>query len=76
MSTSSLPRALEWCVCAAEHDPVAAVVRHSSILDIEMAIVDGVIRKENGRLFPVTVNSKTAADGTKDVEWIRLLSMC
>ena len=56
-------------VCAAEHDPVAAVVRHSSIRDIEMAIVDGVIRKENGGLLPVTVNSKTAGDGTKDVEW-------
>ena len=56
-------------VCAAEHDPVAAVVRHSSIRDIETVIIDGVIRKENGRLLPVTIDSKAAGDVRKDVEW-------
>ncbi|KAL6234372.1 hypothetical protein BDW75DRAFT_168480 [Aspergillus navahoensis] len=37
-------------VCAAEEDPVAAIVLHSSIRDIEMVIVDGRICKRDGKL--------------------------
>ncbi|GJC78800.1 5-methylthioadenosine/S-adenosylhomocysteine deaminase [Colletotrichum liriopes] len=40
---------------AAEEDPVAAVVLHSSERDIETVIVGGVVRKERGKLLPVTV---------------------
>lgn len=32
-------------VCASQHDPIAAIVLHSSPADIEMVIADGVIRK-------------------------------
>ncbi|KAK2607997.1 hypothetical protein N8I77_006635 [Diaporthe amygdali] len=42
---------------AAQEDPIAAVVLHSSIRDVEMVIVDGVVRKEGGRLCDVVVES-------------------
>jgi cytosine/adenosine deaminase-related metal-dependent hydrolase len=40
-------------VCAAQHDPVAAIVLHSSSADIEMVIVGGVVRKQEGVLKTV-----------------------
>lgn len=43
---------------AAEHDAVVAAVRFSSVRDIEMVIVDGVIRKEDGRLVEVNMKGK------------------
>ena len=52
-------------LAAAEEDPVAAVVQHSSPRDIEMVLVDGVIRKEGGKLVDVEVEA--AAKGTKGV---------
>ncbi|TKA48806.1 hypothetical protein B0A49_12089 [Cryomyces minteri] len=48
-------------VGAAQQDPVAAVVLHSSPADIDMLIVDGVIRKDNGELRSVEI----AADDAK-----------
>lgn len=42
-------------VCGAQHDPVAAIVLHSSPSDIEMVIADGVIRKRHWMLEPVDV---------------------
>ncbi|EFQ33964.1 amidohydrolase [Colletotrichum graminicola M1.001] len=42
-------------VPAAEEDPVAAVVFHSSERDVETVIVGGTVRKEVGKLLPVTV---------------------
>jgi imidazolonepropionase-like amidohydrolase len=35
-------------VCAAEQDPVAAIVLHSLIRDIETVIADGKIRRRGG----------------------------
>lgn len=46
---------------AAQEDPVAAVVLHSSVRDVEMVLVDGVVRKEGGRLCDVVVEA--APDG-------------
>lgn len=43
-------------ICAAEADPVAAIVLHSSIRDIDTVIVDGQVCKQNGMLVPVDVN--------------------
>ncbi|KAJ5114911.1 Metallo-dependent hydrolase [Penicillium alfredii] len=43
-------------ICASEHDPVAAIVLHSSVRDIEMVIVDGHIRKREGKLAPVDIS--------------------
>jgi cytosine/adenosine deaminase-related metal-dependent hydrolase len=53
-------------VCAAEHDPVAAIVLHASVRDIETVIVDGRIRKYGGKLVPVEV-SDNGAEGV--MEW-------
>ena len=55
MSPSMLP--------AAEEDPVAAIVLHSSPRDIEMVIVDGVVRKESGRLRQVRVEAAPMVGG-------------
>jgi cytosine/adenosine deaminase-related metal-dependent hydrolase len=57
-------------VAGAQHDPVAAVMLHSSPADIETVIVDGVIRKRDGKLLPVTVE-ETAKDVIKKetLEW-------
>lgn len=49
-------------VAAAQQDPVAAIVLHSSPADIDTVIVDGVVRKRNGVLLPVTVD-----DAAKEV---------
>lgn len=42
--------------CAAEYDPVVAVVRHSDTRDVDTVIVDGHVRKRNGKLVEVEVN--------------------
>lgn len=50
---------------AAEEDPIAAVVLHSSERDVETVIIGGVIRKENGKLLPVSVTSQV--EGASDL---------
>jgi cytosine/adenosine deaminase-related metal-dependent hydrolase len=53
-------------VCGAQHDPVAAIVLHSSPADIEMVIADGVIRKNYWMLENVdTKPGKEIWDGEK-----------
>ena len=42
-------------LAAAQEDPVAAIVMHSSPRDVETVVVDGVVRKEGGRLVDVSV---------------------
>jgi hypothetical protein len=44
-------------LAAPEEDPVAAIVLHSSPGDIDMVLVDGVFRKENGQLVDVEVEA-------------------
>lgn len=41
--------------CVAESDPLTAVVRHSDSGDIEAVMIDGIWRKKDGKLCPVTV---------------------
>lgn len=58
-------------VCASDQDPVAAIVLHSSVRDIDTVIVDGRIRKREGKLCPVDIHS-TQKDVTiprQMVEW-------
>ncbi|KAF2627673.1 hypothetical protein BU25DRAFT_468706 [Macroventuria anomochaeta] len=43
-------------VAAAQHDPVAAINLHSTSADIDTVIVDGIIRKEGGKVLPVAVD--------------------
>jgi len=38
-------------VCGAQQDPVAAIVLHSSPGDVLMTVVDGVVRKRDGKLL-------------------------
>ena len=54
-------------VCATQQDPVAAVVLHSSPADIDIVIVDGVIKKDNGKLKKIdvaTAHAKWAGNRT------------
>lgn len=37
-------------ICAAEEDPIGAIILHSAPSDIDAVIVDGQFRKRNGRL--------------------------
>jgi imidazolonepropionase-like amidohydrolase len=41
-------------LAAAEEDTLVAIVMHSSINDVDMVIIDGQIRKQNGKLLPVS----------------------
>ncbi|KAH6999259.1 hypothetical protein BKA56DRAFT_650366 [Ilyonectria sp. MPI-CAGE-AT-0026] len=53
-------------VAAADCNPVAAILLHSSVRDIETVIVDGVIRKENSSLnrfsIPQDIKQKEETD--------------
>ena len=37
--------------CVAEENPIAAIILHASIRDVDTVIVNGVIRKEKGQLI-------------------------
>jgi len=59
-------------VCAAEQDPVAAVVLHSSPGDIEGVMVDGLWRKREGKFFSVLIEMDELAReiaGVDPYEW-------
>ena len=61
-------------VCAADNDPVAAIVQHASIRDIETVIIDGEMRKENNKLAPMTIENTNFAElgtgtGSTVIEW-------
>ncbi|KAF4997043.1 hypothetical protein FDECE_12221 [Fusarium decemcellulare] len=43
-------------ICAAEQDPVAAIVLHSSVSDVDGVICDGQIRKLDGKLYPIQLD--------------------
>lgn len=49
-------------LAAAQHDPVAAIILHSSVRDVDTVIVDGVLRKHEGRLMPFQVNKEEQKD--------------
>lgn len=47
-------------LCAADHDPVAAIVQHASVRDIEHVIVAGDLLKESGHLrSPIRIDDVT-----------------
>lgn len=57
-------------VAAAQHDPVAAVILHSTPADIDAVIVDGIVRKANGKLLSVTVDAAAReATGEAALDW-------
>ncbi|KAJ7167377.1 hypothetical protein C8R43DRAFT_1161030 [Mycena crocata] len=51
-------------VCAAVQDPVAAIVLHASVRDVDTVIVDGKVRKTDGKLVAVELG-----DAGKSMEW-------
>ncbi|KAJ5620927.1 hypothetical protein N7510_004911 [Penicillium lagena] len=58
-------------VCASQEDPIAAIVLHSSVRDIDTVIVDGQIRKRDGKLLSVKIDP-SMPDVTipkQNVEW-------
>lgn len=58
-------------VGAAQHDPVAAIILHSSPADIDTVIVDGIVRKKDGKLSPVSVEQAAKGIGASGtLEWI------
>ena len=56
---------------AAEHNPVAAIVLNSSIRDIDTVIVDGVPRKQGGRLLDaeITLDDDLQGDTPSHIAW-------
>ncbi|KAI9932357.1 hypothetical protein ASPWEDRAFT_27375 [Aspergillus wentii DTO 134E9] len=56
---------------AADRDPVAAIVLHSTVRDVDTVIVDGIVRKREGRLQPVVApdNISSTAEQGKRIEW-------
>ncbi|CEI39906.1 unnamed protein product [Fusarium venenatum] len=42
-------------LCAVEQDPLAAIVLHSSIGNVDTVIIDGIVRKSRGKLVDVKV---------------------
>lgn len=48
-------------VCGAQHDPVTAIVMHSTPGDICMTFVGGILRKSDGKLLPVNITGEDAA---------------
>jgi cytosine/adenosine deaminase-related metal-dependent hydrolase len=57
-------------VCAVEYDPVAAIVLHSSVRDVDTVIVDGIVRKTGGKLLPI-INEDAKLTGFTDstISW-------
>jgi cytosine/adenosine deaminase-related metal-dependent hydrolase len=54
--------------CAVEENPVAAILMHSSIQDIEMEFVGGQIRKSEGQLGSVQIGGDMKVEGIEQVE--------
>ena len=55
--------------CAVEEDPLVAVVRHAGTREVEMVVVDGVVRKERGSLVDVDLEQEVGAwEGREAVE--------
>lgn len=56
-------------LCAAEENPLAAILLHGSVRDIDMVIVDGKIRKENKSLSPIEVQGAPKFGSGKQIGW-------
>jgi len=57
-------------ICGAQYDPVTAIVMHSTPGDIVMTIVDGKVRKRDGKLEPVQVTQEAQSWTTQSsLQW-------
>lgn len=64
--------------CAAQQDPVLAIVLHSSIRDIDTVLVDGHVRKLNGKLLPVKVtewqtSEQNFVEADRELGWTEVM---
>ncbi|RMZ89034.1 hypothetical protein DV736_g3749, partial [Chaetothyriales sp. CBS 134916] len=50
-------------LCSVEYDPLIAVLRHSDLRDIDTVIIGGFVRKQGGKLLPVTIDGKNTPYG-------------
>lgn len=55
--------------CAAEENPVAAVLLHANAGDIETVIIDGIVRKQNNHLFDVQVLEGPNGQTAESLSW-------
>jgi len=63
-------------LAVAARAPLAAIVLHSSVRDIDTVVVDGVIRKENGVLKEVSIPKGirgSSGDDDEHVTWKRIV---
>ena len=60
-------------ICGGQHNPLAAIVVHSSPRDIHTVIIDGKIRKQAGDLLPIEafVPGANASNEKQHLEWVR-----
>ena len=56
--------------CVAQHDPVMAIVLHSTIRDIDTVLVDGEVRKQHGTLCPVSATEWHDGGGFADTDGV------
>lgn len=60
-------------LCAVDQDPVAAIILHSSIGSVETVIVDGIIRKRDGKILEVGVEEQfRELTGDGSLTWSRI----
>nr|CEG03097.1 unnamed protein product [Fusarium pseudograminearum CS3487] len=58
-------------LCAADQDPLAAIVLHSSIGNVDTVIIDGIVRKRGGKLVEVEVEEDMrGVAGKEHLDWI------
>lgn len=48
-------------VCGAAHDPVAAIFLHSTPADVDMVIVEGIVKKKSKKLLGLELDHTAAS---------------
>lgn len=57
-------------ICGGVHDPVAAIILHSSPADVDTVIIDGIVRKRDGNLMEVQLDDTgRKVSGKDELEW-------
>ena len=55
-------------ICVADENPLVAVVRHATPQDVEIVIVGGEFRKEDGKLLDAACSGILGKQGSRDFE--------
>lgn len=59
--------------CAAEENPLAAVMLHANAGDIETVIIDGIVRKQKNRLVDVQILDGPNGQITESLSWTEVM---